>query len=181
MRQSHTRRALPPLILSGAPRTRGGVEGGFTLIEVLVALFIVATALAALQLVTTGTMGAAVDANRLRVAKMLLRQKAEEVALRVEAGTAGSFDGYPGYRWEVSEVEHSVSDDPPAAVRSVTVAVYLDSPSGQTMDAPPDEGQDGPNVVRVFTLLDPPDAELKPPSAGQPQAGGQPPAGGGGR
>ncbi len=173
-------------------------EGGFSLLEVLLALLIVGTTLAALQYQSTESMDAAIEASKLRVAKMLLRQKAEEVAAGIEPGTVGTFDGYQGYEWEVTETEVPVTAATDAAaatgtgagtaaaaaaqpesVRSVTVAVKIvDQAARDDMSRDYGEGEDRMGVVRVTILLDPTNAELQPPGGqqgtGQPVGGGPP-------
>jgi prepilin-type N-terminal cleavage/methylation domain-containing protein len=154
-----------------AARRRSG-ERGFTLVEILVALLIVATTIATLQVVSSATLRGAVETNRIRIAKMLLRQKAEEIAAGVEQGAGGSFEGFPGYEWEASEQETPVTPESagtqggqpvmPESVRTVTVLVrYPTAEGGDPADVP--ENEDGPGQVRVTTLLDPLNAELKPP------------------
>jgi prepilin-type N-terminal cleavage/methylation domain-containing protein len=182
--------------LRATERRRGAARGsasGFTLVEVLVALLIVATTIAALQMVSSGTLKSAVETNRLRVAKMLLRLKAEEVISGVEAGTTGGFDGFPGYEWEAVQQVTSVTPDDgsgaqPESVVTVTITVHMPT---MTPDADAVVNQDvastedGPGVVRLTVLVDPPDAELKAPGTGGQQQGGQQggnnnPGGGGG-
>ncbi|RME76952.1 MAG: type II secretion system protein, partial [Planctomycetota bacterium] len=81
-----------------------GAQAGLTLIELLVTLAIVAGAIAALQYSASQAYRSAVETNHIRIAKMLLRTKAEEVFAGVETGTGGGFEGYPeAFSWSVSE------------------------------------------------------------------------------
>jgi len=169
-------------------RRRG--ERGFTLVEVLVAVLIVATTISVLQTISGATLKTAVETNRIRIAKMLLRQKAEEIAAGVETSSGGGFDGFPGYEWESSDVETPVTTDDgsgnqPEAVRTITVTVRMPSLAASPDEFQPDPNstEDGPGVMRVTTLLDPVNAQLQPPQAqgGAPGAPGAPAGGGGGR
>jgi len=146
---------------------RSDTEAGFTLVEVLAALLIVATTVAVLQAVSNATARSAVDTNRLRTARMLLRERAEAVALGIETGSGGPIEGYPGYSFEVSEIEAPVAGE--ETVRQVTVTVRY--PSFGTPERGPTgpavaEGEDEPGSVRVTTLLDPPEATARTASQG---------------
>ena len=150
---------------SSGPGARGSErphQRGFTLIEVLVALFIAATAIAALQSVANETVKASVETNRVRIAKMLLRLKAEEFAAGVEQATSGTFEGFPNYEWEVTNDQViPVTEVPPESVRFVKVIVrHPTFHAGYDPTGFPDS-QDPPGIVSVTILMDPPTAELK--------------------
>lgn len=152
-------------------------EAGFTLVEVMVALMIVATSIAALQSISSASLRAAVETNHLRVAKMLLRAKAEEIAAGAETGAGGDFEeqGFHGYAWAASEQQLQAGEE--ESVRSVEVTVRYPTRTGgggyATMgwgDAggyvgPNDVGisGDAPGTVRLTVYLDPADAKLEPP------------------
>lgn len=155
---------------ASARRSRA-IAAGFTLVEVLVALMIVATTVAALQTVSNATLKSAVETNRIRIAKMLLRYKAEEIVAGVEQGSGGTFDGFPGYEWSVTEQEVPVTDASASggtggsqeSVRSVEVSVTMPSFGTTTTDPGDARSADGPGRMSLATLLDPPDAKLQPP------------------
>ncbi|GIW71537.1 MAG: hypothetical protein KatS3mg102_1079 [Planctomycetota bacterium] len=148
-------------------------QGGFSLIEVLVALMIVATAIASMQAIASSALQAGVEANQLRIAKRLLRQKAEEVYAGLETGHAGTFEGYPEtFHWSVSEQLVPVTGDPGGqgpveSVRLVTVelrypvlraadSVDPDLLAARFGDLDP-AVLDRPGQMRVTMLLDPPE------------------------
>lgn len=144
-------------------------ERGFTLMEVLVALLIVAMAVSLMQSMASDGIDLAIETNHKRVAKMLLHQKAEEVIVDYETSTSGSFDGYPGYEWLVSTTDVPVGEEGEASIRLVTVSVRYPSLYGSdetelelTLD---DEGNttvgDGPGILRVTTYLDPLEEEAQ--------------------
>lgn len=155
---------------------RGRRQQGFTLVEVLVALMIVATTIGALQLVAGRALKSAAETNKVRVAKMLLLAKAEEVVAGIEEGTGGEFEGYPGFSWDVYD-QLVPLEDVEEQVRSVTVSVRYPT----LVSRPEDDFEDLDGVqrdaagqLRVTVLVDPPDAELKPPpGAGQAQGPGR--------
>jgi type II secretion system protein I len=144
-------------------RARG--EGGFTLVEVMVALMIVATTCAILQSVSSKTMRSAIETNHLRVAKMLLRAKAEEIAAGAEQSAGGTFDeqGFRGYSWSMMQQALQADDD--EVVLQVDLIVRYPTRSSDTLaDASVDPTSgDGPGRVHVSLFLDPPDAKLEPP------------------
>jgi prepilin-type N-terminal cleavage/methylation domain-containing protein len=164
---------------------RDAAQAGFTLVEVLVALLIVATTIATLQTVSNATLRLAVETNRLRIAKMLLRAKAEEVCSGVEQGTGGTFDGFPGYEWSVAATEVPIdtsggtgsstgsstgpstggggSGAQPESVIAVTISVSMPSFSGSTDPSLTEANGDPPGIVAVRTYPPPPDAKLQPP------------------
>jgi type II secretion system protein I len=149
-------------------RPRPG-EAGFTLVEVMVALLIVATSIAALQAISNATLRSAVETNSLRIAKMLLRGKAEEVAAGVETGSGGSFDdqGFAGYTWDVAQATLQAGEE--ETVVQVTVSVHYPTLRGEDAAtvATAEGTEDGPGVIRVTTFIDPPDAKLEPPQGPQ--------------
>ncbi len=146
-------------------------ERGFTLVEVLMAMMIVATTIAGLMYRVDASLSTAGDTNFLRIAKMLLRAKMGEVIAGVEAGTNGSFEdqGFPAYTWDVVVQPVQVSQDESAL--QVTVSVHhptmgADEQQDANAGASGDLMSDGPTVVRATTLIDPPDAQLLPPGSG---------------
>ncbi len=154
----------------------GGAERGLTLIELLVTLVIVATAIAAQQYSASRANRLAVETNHLRVAKMLLRKKAEEVYAGIETGSGGGFEGYPeAFSWSVTEQLVPLDpggETPQAEVRLVVVEVRYPSlaaaraqAQGLADEGVAEEGGDGPGRIRVTMLLDPPEAQA--PGAGR--------------
>ena len=141
-------------------------QAGFTLLEVLVALAIIATVLLVMQ----GLVGDNIDrADRVkakRTARLLARAKLEEVILGTEAAQSGSFEGYEGFRWSVEEGAAPITET--QSVRRVTITVTYPA-EGQDAAAaalppPPTAGAgeggasgDAPGSYAITTLLEPPE------------------------
>lgn len=153
-------------------RARG--ESGFTLMEVLVALLIVATTVAVLQDVSSATLKDAIETNRVRVAKMLLKTKLEEIEKGIETATSGDFrayygTSYPGYEWEMAEASQPVGKE--EAVRAIMVTVryptLLDPNAYREENFYEDptmaDISDLPGMMRATLYVDPPEAKLEPP------------------
>ncbi|MFC1707758.1 prepilin-type N-terminal cleavage/methylation domain-containing protein [Planctomycetota bacterium] len=138
---------------------------GFTLVEVLLAMVIMAFAISALQITANGALKSTVETNRQRVAKMLLLKKAEEVIAGLEEGSGGGFEGYPGYEWTVAETAVPIGETE-ESVLQITVGVTYPTLSsgggGGLDDFESDQPRDGPGQIRITVLIDPPDAELQP-------------------
>ncbi|MBI4516053.1 MAG: prepilin-type N-terminal cleavage/methylation domain-containing protein [Deltaproteobacteria bacterium] len=85
-----------------APRPRGG--RGFTLIEVLVAVVIIAVAFTSLLALQNRNLALVGRGQNVTTATLLMRELVARVELYPEfseLGTAtGEFDGFPGFRWE---------------------------------------------------------------------------------
>ncbi len=105
----------------GAPPCRSGREGGFTLIEVLVALVVAVAAMALLsQGFSTGARASAVSQNATRAAVLAQRVMCdyETGELSSTGSTSGSFDDEPGFSYEV----RSESYDTGLLLLTITVA-----------------------------------------------------------
>ncbi len=134
-------------------------EGGFTLLELVVALAIAATTVTMLQVIANSAYRSAGDTSLKRRAKIMLREKAEAIATGAETGTSGEFDGdNEGFRWESSEqtLEVTTRSGAVVSVPKLTVSVRYPSREG---DSGPHAGGgstgDPPGTVRVTVLLDP--------------------------
>ena len=89
--------------------SRGSMRRGFTLMEVIFAVGIAATALIALQATITGSILSASDSINRRAARGLARGKMEEVlAGSTEPEGSGSFEDYPHFQWSSRTDELSV-------------------------------------------------------------------------
>jgi len=97
-------------------------QPGFTLLEVVIALLIVATVLVSLLGLQARTINAADRQQKLTMATMLAQQQMSETELNYAAnqsGDEGTFEPpYDNYRWQVE-----FNTTPLAAVREVTVTV----------------------------------------------------------
>jgi prepilin-type N-terminal cleavage/methylation domain-containing protein len=91
-------------------------EGGFTLLEVMLAVGIIAVFFAVLIVSRDDIISTAANSNSLRIARMLASQKMEEVLLSEvaeegEETLGGTFENYPGFSWEESTEEISLTTD----------------------------------------------------------------------
>jgi prepilin-type N-terminal cleavage/methylation domain-containing protein len=149
------------------PRAR---QQGLTLIELLITLGIVAGAIAGLQYSASRANRMAVETNHVRIAKMLLKKKAEEVFAGVETSSGGSFEGYPeAFTWSASETTvplDTSGENQTAVVRLVTVEVRYPTLAADEQrdlsDLPLEldpSAVDAPGQMRVTMLLDPPEEQ----------------------
>ena len=103
---------------------------GFTLIEVMVALFIVAFAFVALLGLHTQNLAMVGRDQDLTRATLLSRQLITEMELVEqfpELGvSSGEFEGYPGFRWEREVKEVSYEGVPLTQLREVHLRVVWD-------------------------------------------------------
>src|SRR3954468_22302204 len=90
-------------------------EGGFNLLEVIIALTIMVLAFTAILSVESGGITAAEKTHQVNVVAMLARNKMIETEYAIEGKSfdevkkedAGNFEGYPEFRWtsEIKEVK----------------------------------------------------------------------------
>lgn len=120
---------------------RRRANGGFTLLEVMMALAIVATTVFALLYMRTRAIEHVTTAKQMRTSWGLLQQKVgdyEEVKIDdVKEGTeSGSFEEDPQASWErltekvVMEMIEKVDDDHPREMWRITVKVTQQMPDG---------------------------------------------------
>ncbi len=77
-------------------------RGGF-LIEIMIAVAIIATSLLAIYGGVSNEMIRAANTNRRRIAKNLAQSKLSEVLLGEQSGSSGEFEDYNGYSWDLEE------------------------------------------------------------------------------
>jgi len=117
-------------------------SAGFTLLEVMLALAIVATTVFAILYLRTRAVEQVGNARAMRESWGLLQQKVgdfEEVPIGdYKAGTeSGTFENLPNVRWErvteFVEMEwmEEVDEDHPREMWKITVKVYLTQADGQ--------------------------------------------------
>jgi Tfp pilus assembly protein PilV len=104
-------------------------RGGFTLLEVALAVLVLGTALVALtRMLVLGRLCADADAQRV-VALSILREQAERARVRgynsLESQAAAAVDGQPGYSRSLEVASAGVG------LRLVTITVFWDSPTGR--------------------------------------------------
>ncbi|MCO5166163.1 MAG: type II secretion system GspH family protein [Planctomycetes bacterium] len=103
------------------PRMTG--RGGFTLMEVVFAVAIVATALVALQATVAGSIQSAGTSVNRRAAREVCRAKLEEILAGAESPDGGGeLEDRPGFRWSARSEELAVGM-PERATEVVTVVV----------------------------------------------------------
>ena len=74
---------------------------GFSLIEVLISLAILALAVIVLLVERTRAFQQTMDTHHYRIAVMLSYEKMEELRAGIEEETEGTFEGREGYTWQV--------------------------------------------------------------------------------
>ncbi len=137
---------------------------GFTLVEVMVSLAILAVAIITLVLIRNQSVVQSQEARELAIGARLAQQKMGELeVLPVEdRADSGTFEDYPEYRWskeielEVLETSQAGSTEKPLEIWKVTLTVSwtgrdLDQPESiivlsyrlKTEDETPKEAQSG--------------------------------------
>lgn len=140
-------------------RARGG-RTGFTLLEVMVALAILAGALLAVSDVVAGALHNHVRARDLEVATLLARAKMAELEDRFEAkgfrptdeAEEGTFedDGHPEVRWKVEVTVPPTDLGPDAVLRVLTGS---DQGLEDLLPAPDQAPQLGPLQAQLGAIL----------------------------
>lgn len=109
-------------------RKRVPSAAGFTLLEVMVALAVVAFALVGLLGLQARNVKMIVRGQNLTRATLLARELISQIQVEVDTkglqglgDSAGVFEGYPGYRWERQVMTTGLDD-----LREVTVRVIWD-------------------------------------------------------
>lgn len=84
-----------------------GRRGGF-LIEIMIAVAIIATSLLAIYGGVSTEMIRAANTNRRRIAKNLAQTKLSEVLRGEESGSSGEFDDYNGFSWDLDQQSYDI-------------------------------------------------------------------------
>lgn len=111
MRNSH--RGLAPRSLSSGSRGRSHGEGGFTLVEVLVALVVMVSALTILaQGFTSGGAASVTSQNRTKAVWLAEEKMADLEAgiLPLNLGQSSSYTDLPDWRWDVKSDSSTTTD-----------------------------------------------------------------------
>jgi type II secretory pathway pseudopilin PulG len=97
--------------------SRRQCESGITLLEVTLAVVIIAVFVSILIVSRDDIISTAVNSNSLRTARMLASEKMEEILLaqvtEEEEGeaTSGTFETYPGFTWDKTTEDVSLITD----------------------------------------------------------------------
>ncbi|GEM_PF-2985928 len=78
-------------------------RGGFTLLEVMAALAVVAVSLTVLLVERNTAIRRTARTNDRRIAVQLASEKLDEILLGVEGESSGAFETHPGFRWSAEE------------------------------------------------------------------------------
>lgn len=129
---------------------RTSSERGFTLLEIMVTLALVGTAVIPMLLIRERAARQHHQARHANVARMLARQLLSEVEFRGVDQNSGDFDGYPGFHYEleVEEVDLVTGDEEDEEE---------DEPGSPNYNGPgdaifPEEEDDGEYPVRRVSL-----------------------------
>lgn len=156
---------------------------GFTLMEVVFAVAIVATALAALQATVAGSIQSAGSTVNRRAAREECRAKLEEILAGVESPDGGGeIEGRPGFKWSARSEDVTVGMPDKATetlkivVIEVTFPVFGDSaggssgpatPGGVAAPTPSASFGEGTETIKMGSILAPPEEEQGAPGTGQ--------------
>ena len=110
---------------------------GFTLIEVLVALAIIATALVAVFRLFSQTVDAEMATRFYTTAPLLAHEKMAEAQSGIvgsRGGSAGNFESFPGYEWrlEIKDVAASSLGEAADDLKQIDVTVSAGGQEGPT-------------------------------------------------
>lgn len=146
---------------------------GFTLMEVVFAVAIVATALAALQATVAGSIQSAGSTVNRRAAREECRAKLEEILAGSESPDGGGeLEDRPGFKWSARSEEVTVGMPDKASevvkivVVEVTFPVFATSGEGGAAggaDAPAaGTAEEGMESITMGSVLAPPEDEAAP-------------------
>ncbi|MBI3723110.1 type II secretion system protein [bacterium] len=131
-----------------------GRARGFTLLELLLAVAIVAFALVTIAAAVSNGIAIAGEASNLRVAREACRAKLESVVSGTETSQGGPIEGHETFQWSLAREEKTVGvgDSPTEKYHVITVTVTYPSDT-----APSSPGQPGQGTIKLTTIVDPPD------------------------
>ena len=155
------------------PRAWRRAQRAFTLIELVVALAIVATALLGLQAVSSGAILAAGDSINQRMAREAARAKLEEILLGLEEpDSSGELEEFPLFKWTARSEEIVVGLPEQGGGQNKIKVVTLELTYPVEANGEQSETGENTNVGKV-TL-----AGVIPPPPSQPGEAAAPPPGG---
>lgn len=142
---------------------------GFTLLEVMFAMGIMATSLLALMAGVSGSISSAGASINRRAAREACRAKVEEILVGAESPEGGGeVDGYPGFRWtaRTDELKIGVAERSSETVKVVTVEVTFPSDGQRPADGASTPSEDGLETIKIASVL-PPEEQPQQPGTGQ--------------
>ncbi len=132
---------------------------GFTLLELLLAIVIIATAIVALQATMAGAIGSAGDAINQRAAREACRTLLEQALASGETSGGGPVPGHEQLTYSIQREERTAgaieSPDEKYDVITVIVTYPSDTPTDSTTQPPGQQA--GTGQVKLSTAVDPPD------------------------
>lgn len=147
---------------------------GFSLLEVVFAVTIVAVALLGLQATVSGSILSAGDSINRRAARELARAKLEEILAKAamgedESSGSGTFEEYPSFNWSAhtEEVQVGAPDAPGGVVRVVTL--QLSFPVEATEEGEQSGGEAGTATIELSSVLPEPPGAPGAPAPGGPR------------
>jgi prepilin-type N-terminal cleavage/methylation domain-containing protein len=148
-----------------AKRMRRG-RGGFTLLELLLALVIVATALVGLGAAVSSGIASAAESINQRAAREACRAKLEGVITGSEPSGGGPIDGHDGFNWTVTKDEKTTGAADAPTEKYVVVTVTVTFPSDATQPSPSGSPSTtttspGQGTVKLVGMMDPPELTAK--------------------
>ncbi len=129
-------------------------RSGFTLLEVMCAVVITATALVAMQATVSGAITSAGDSINHRAGRELARAKMEEILVEIiPPDGSGGFDDYPGFTWSARTVEQTIGTDESSGeiIRVVILQVSYPIEAG----GDPAIGEGGRETIELVSVLPP--------------------------
>src|SRR6476659_7095025 len=111
---------------------------GFTLLELLLAIVIVATALVALGAVVSSGIGAAADSINQRAAREACRAKLEAAVANGDTSGGGQVEGHETFTWNLTREEKITGaiDQPDEKYDVITVTVTYPSDEASPTTSP---------------------------------------------
>ncbi|MHC5036544.1 MAG: type IV pilus modification PilV family protein [Planctomycetota bacterium] len=108
-------------------RVKGLDAKGFTLLEVMATLAIMAVALTVLLVERNVAVYRTARTNDRRIALQLAEEKIQEILLGLEGERSGTFEAYPTFRWTAEEDVVGVESDGQGAgmLRHIEVTVFF--------------------------------------------------------
>lgn len=135
-------------------------RAGFTLLEIMFAITIFATAILTLMAGVSGAIQSASGSINRRAAREVCRAKVEEILAGAESPEgSGQVEEYPGFAWtsRVEELKVGVADRTTETVKVVTVEVTFPVDSQNKSDGSTSDAGEGMESIKIASVLPPED------------------------